>query len=195
MSAGQRFPLAQAQALAEELRVLLGPACSRLAIAGSIRRRKPDCGDIELLAIPRLGKALDLWGPGITPMGGASLLDLRVVELIKRGVFAYRLDARGRRTFGPLNKLLVHVASGIPVDLFSTTAQNWGLALLVRTGPKEFNVRVMSRFRELGMAGHAYGGVTVNEAEAPCPNEVDVFALLGWPFIPPERRAIYGVAS
>ncbi|MDP3063202.1 MAG: hypothetical protein Q8O40_08350, partial [Chloroflexota bacterium] len=138
------------------------------------------------------GHLKDLWGKDLNPLEGVSLLDHRVIQLIKMGVLDYRLNVKGRRTFGPLNKLLVHIPSGIPVDLFSATAQNWGMALLVRTGPKGFNVRVMSRFRELGMAGHAYGGVTVNDAQAPCPNEVDVFNLLGWPFVPPERRAIHG---
>jgi len=192
MGGQTRWPLLQASTIAQDMMDLLETSCERLAVAGSIRRRKPDVGDCELLAIPRLGQATDLWGKGINPLERVSLLDYRVVQLIKMGVLAYRLDVRGRKTFGPLNKLLMHMASGIPVDLFSTTAQHWGMALLVRTGPKEFNVRVMSRFKELGMAGHAYGGVTVNQAEAPCPNEVDVFNLLGWQFIPPERRAIYG---
>ena len=153
-----RYPLLHASHVGQDLMELLAPYCERLAIAGSIRRRKPDVGDIELLCIPRLGQATDLWGKDLNPLQGVSLLDHRVVHLIKIGLLDYRLDAKGHRSFGPLNKLLVHVASGIPVDLFSTTVRNSGLALLVRTGPKEFNVRIMTRFRELGMAGHAYGG-------------------------------------
>ncbi|MDP3063903.1 MAG: hypothetical protein Q8O40_11945 [Chloroflexota bacterium] len=195
MGGQTRWPLLQASVVARDLMGLLEASCERLAIAGSIRRRKPDCGDIELLCIPRLGHGRDLWGTDLNPLEGVSLLDHRVLQLIGMGVLGYRLNVKGKKTFGPLNKLLVHIPSGIPVDLFSTTVSNYGMSLVVRTGPKEFNVRVMSRFKELGMAGHAYGGVTVNEAEVPCPDEVDVFNLLGWPFIPPERRAIYGVPS
>ena len=63
------------------------------------------------------------------------------------------------------------------------------MSLVVRTGPKDFNVRMMSRFRELEMRGHAYGGVTDrNGNDVECPDEATVFGLLGWPWIPPEER-------
>ena len=61
---------------------------------------------------------------------------------------------------------------------------------MVRTGPKDFNVRMMARFRELGMRGPAYGGVTDQEGnEIECPDEETVFRLLGWSWMPPERRS------
>lgn len=170
---------------------LLATYCERLTIAGSIRRRKLDCGDIELLAVPRLSLGMDLWGKDINSMEGVSLLDHRVLQLIKMGVLDYRLDAKRHRSFGPLNKYLVHVASGIPVDLFSTTVSNFGMALVVRTGPAAFNIKMMATFRRMGMLGHAYGGVSKDGREIPCPNEVDVFNLLGWPYIPPEKRALW----
>ncbi|MDP2952014.1 MAG: hypothetical protein Q8O76_01695, partial [Chloroflexota bacterium] len=128
MGGQTRFPLLHASAVARDLMELLEASCERLAIAGSIRRKKPDVGDIELLAIPRLGQATDLWGKGLNPLEGVALLDHRVIQLIKMGVLAYRLNVKGKKTFGPLNKLLVHIPSGIPVDLFSATAQNWGMA-------------------------------------------------------------------
>ncbi|MDP2946096.1 MAG: hypothetical protein Q8N61_01425, partial [bacterium] len=70
---------------------LLATSCERLTIAGSIRRRKPDCGDIELLAIPRLGYGRDLWGKDLNLLEGVSLLDHRVFQLIQMGVLGYRL--------------------------------------------------------------------------------------------------------
>ena len=80
--------------------------------------------------------------------------------------------------------------SGIPVDVFSSSTNNWGMSLVVRTGSKDFNVRMMARFRELGMRGHAYGGVTDQEGnEIECPDEETVFRLLGWSWMPPERRS------
>ena len=49
--------------------------------------------------------------------------------------------------------------------------------------------RMMARFLELGMKGHAYGGVTDSQGnEVDCPDEATVFRLLGWPWIPPEQR-------
>jgi DNA polymerase/3'-5' exonuclease PolX len=177
----QRHPLIEAEAVAQELRAILGPACQQFEVAGSIRRRLPEVGDIELLCVP---------GPGGSQLLGAcSLLDQEILGLIETGVLAYRLDQRGRRTFGPWNKYLVHRPSGIPLDIFSTTVQNWGMSLLVRTGPREWNIKVMSRFKALGMRGHAYGGVTDGHgSELTCPSESGVFKLLGWQFLEPESR-------
>jgi DNA polymerase/3'-5' exonuclease PolX len=52
MSTGIRVPFAEAAAVAGNLALLLDPACSRLAVAGSIRRGSPGVGDIELVAVP-----------------------------------------------------------------------------------------------------------------------------------------------
>ncbi len=188
---GQRWPLADAQFVAEGLVRLLEPACERIAIAGSIRRRKPDVGDIELLCVPTYREMRDLWGP----YGRQDMLTTRVQELMHKGILQCRPAGKSKSyTFGPQNKLMVHCASGIPVDIFSTTQANWGMALLVRTGPAEFNIRVMARLKALGHRGHAYGGITLHAAdparaqELACPDEETVFRTLGWPYIEPERR-------
>jgi DNA polymerase/3'-5' exonuclease PolX len=165
--------LEKARAIAEELVSLLSPVCTRIEIAGSIRRQKPDVGDIELLIIPNEDKL-------------AILLEV----LMQQGIFEKRPNKRGIYTYGPKNKLLVHCPSGIGVDIFSSTEENWGMALFVRTGPKEWNIKAMSRFRQLGMQGHAYGGVTLqNGLPFECPSEFIVFNLLGWPYTPPEKRS------
>ena len=177
----QRWPLAAAERVAEELSTTLASVCDRIQVAGSVRRRSADVGDIELLCISRAG--------GDQALGTSDLLEQRIIDLVQRGVLDYRLDKRGRRTFGPWNKYLVHLASGIPVDLFSATAPNWGMAFLVRTGPREWNIKVVSRFKALGMRGHAYGGVTDSHGrELSCPTEEGVFRLLGWEYLEPESR-------
>ena len=168
--------LEKARAIAEELVELLKPACERITVAGSIRRRRQDCGDIELLVIPKYEETIDL-------------LDRQLGGLMLKQVLGHRRDRRGRITYGPKNKLLLHRPSGIGVDVFSVTESNWGMALFVRTGPKEWNIKAMSRFRELGMQGHAYGGITDSDgSEITCPDEKTVFKYLQWAYIPPERR-------
>ena len=42
-----------AQEMAEALVELLAPACERIEIAGSIRRKKPNPNDVEVVAAPR----------------------------------------------------------------------------------------------------------------------------------------------
>jgi DNA polymerase/3'-5' exonuclease PolX len=164
--------LEKAKTYALALAALLRPACDQVVIAGSIRRQKPDVGDIELLVIPK-----------------GELLDSCIDSLICEGILAYRLNKRGIRTYGPKNKLMVHCPTRMAVDIFTTTPENWGMALFVRTGSKEWNIKAMSRFRQLGMQGHAYGGVTLSNGNIVCcPAEIDVFNLLGWAYIPPEKR-------
>ena len=92
-------------------------------------------------------------------------------------------------TIGPLNKLLLHLATGVGVDVFATGAESLGKAVVVRERPGEFNVSMMSRSRELGMAGHAYSEVTMGDEELQCPTEESVFDPLerGW-IEPGERR-------
>jgi DNA polymerase/3'-5' exonuclease PolX len=45
--------LIKARRIAEELVKILRPACSRVEIAGSIRREKSEVKDIELVAVTR----------------------------------------------------------------------------------------------------------------------------------------------
>jgi DNA polymerase (family 10) len=167
-----KMELEKAKVIAEELKGILAPACNRIEIAGSIRRQKPEVGDIELLVIPR-----------------ANYLDKLLYDLMMRNILAMRLNKRGSKTYGPKNKLLLHVSSGIGVDIFSVDARNWGMALFVRTGPAEWNIKAMSRFQELGLRGHAYGGISDSGGnEIDCPDEETVFRYLGWAYVPPERR-------
>ena len=176
------WPLQQAREVGEELISLLLPACERIEIAGSIRRQRSMVGDIELVVVSKEAPSTSLWL-------WRPRLDARILELIGEGVLNYRLNKKGARTFGPLNKLLVHIASGISLDLFSTTEENWGMAWIIRTGPAEFNIKMMSRFITLRMRGHAYGGVTDQHGnELPCPDEETVFRLMGWRYRPPEER-------
>jgi len=170
--------LAKANAIAEELQRYLSWGCERIVIAGSIRRQKPEVKDIELLCVPAFG--------GI--VGEVNKLDEAIVDMLMSGHLSYRLNKRGQRTYGDKNKFMVHKPSGIGVDIFCTDKENWGMALFIRTGPKELNIKAMKRFMELGMKGHAYGGVSIGEAMMECPDEETVFKLLGWKYLLPEQR-------
>ena len=200
----QKHPLHEAYVVAEELVEKLKENCERIEVMGSIRREASHVGDIELLCIPKIGSTIevaeddpyggvDLFG---NPRGGAqgitkNLLDEQVRELLNEGaLLSLRPNKDGKTSFGKLNKLLVHVPSGIAVDLFVTTKENWGMSAVIRTGPKEFCRKLMTRFKKLGMKGHPYSGVTGVDGEViPCPTEEDVFAAADWPVIEPQYRS------
>ena len=173
-----RWPLATAEAVAQELMELLAPTCERIAVAGSIRRQRPDPSDIELLCIPKPTESMIFYQDALDQF-------IRGVPQ----VLTLRPNRRGGYTYGLLNKLLLHIESGIPVDVFSTNERNWGLSLLVRTGPAEWNIRYMARLKALGRAGHAYGGVTLEDGtDLACPTEEIAFSAAGWNWIEPSER-------
>ncbi|MDP2662775.1 MAG: hypothetical protein Q8R28_18830, partial [Dehalococcoidia bacterium] len=182
-----RIPLADALLVANGLRTNLAPSSEYMVIAGSIRRRRPDIGDIELLYVPRfepIGQS-NLFGK----MEMADLVDVELRRMMTQGVLGKRLNVNGNPIgYGDRNKALVHVASGIGVDIFSTTAEYWGMALVVRTGPAEWNQAMMTAFLRRGMQGHAYAGVSRGGKEIECPTEESVFALLGLPYLEPWER-------
>ena len=183
----RRWPIEEAEPVAVSLVKLLSPYCQAMVIAGSIRRRKAQVGDIELLCVSRVTISQDMFGGLATSQ---HTLDVALEDMTREGdLLQKRLNKAGSPTFGPSNKLLIHVPTGMPVDVFSASKRNWGMAMVVRTGSREFNIRMMTRFLELGMKGHAYGGVTdPNGNEVSCPNEHEVFRILGWEYLSPEDR-------
>ena len=169
--------LQKAKAIAEELKELLAPACERVEIAGSIRRRKPEVNDIELLCIPKY-------------MVGVDQLDRQIGALLVQRILGFRLNKRGSRVYGPKNKLMVHIPSGIGVDIFSADEQCWPVALVVRTGGERTNKEIAPRAIERGMRFHAYGrGFTLSDgSELVCKSEEDVFRAVGLRYIEPWER-------
>jgi DNA polymerase/3'-5' exonuclease PolX len=85
-----------------------------------------------------------------------------------------------------------HVASGIPVDLFAATEENWFNYLVCRTGPAELNQRIAGEAKRIGWKWHPYGlGFTAldNGQESRVECEQDVFDFVGIPYAEPEDRS------
>src|SRR5690348_18038472 len=53
----QRYPACEAWQVARPLAFALERVCERVEIAGSLRRKKAEVGDIEILFIPKIGDA------------------------------------------------------------------------------------------------------------------------------------------
>ncbi|KKL25821.1 hypothetical protein LCGC14_2401470 [marine sediment metagenome] len=168
--------LEKAKVIAEKLKSLLAPVCEKIEVAGSIRRRKPQVGDIELLVIPRYVAAVDQ-------------LDREIGALMIQGILGHRRTRRGSRIYGSKNKLLIHV-NGIGVDIFSTDEQCWPVALVVRTGGKETNKRIATAALRKGWRFHAYGsGFSTPDGEIVCHSEREVFEAVGLRYLETwERR-------
>lgn len=187
-----RYPREAALPVARELCDLQKPVTSQLIVAGSLRRRKPTVGDIEILFVPRSeDRPFDLLSS--RPVNLAEeLLD----DLLTRGILAKRLNVQGRCAWGAQNKLAVHVANGIPVDLFTATEENWWNYLVCRTGPGESNVRIAEAAQRMGWKWHPYGSgfdrggdMTGRPYEERIMHsEREVFEFVGLPYHEPHER-------
>lgn len=112
------IPLDYATEIAEKTLAQLSPYCERIELAGSIRRKKSEVKDIEIVLIPRvkdlpiLKKQIDKW------------------EKVK-GKFPCLYTQR-------------RLLEGINLDLFIATPDNWGLQLAIRTGPANYSHHVLA---------------------------------------------------
>lgn len=183
----RKFKHAEALVVAQELVALIGPHVERITIAGSLRRQKPEVSDVELLYVPKLGRDItEMFAPP-----NYNLTEEVIQRLVDKGVIQPRLTKAGYRAWGQQNKLATHVASGIPVDLFATTAEKWYVALVIRTGGKDTNLELTTGAQRIGRKLHAYGaGVEdLNTGEVFKANsEQEVFALCNVPYREPEQR-------
>ena len=172
MSTGTRLPFAVALAIAERLVRELEPVVARVKVAGSLRRRKPDVGDIELVVEPRQ----------IEDLGGC-VPDIDAVrDVARRWALDRAVDGRDR-------KLSVRLPEGLAVELYLVhPPAQWGSILAIRTGPAELGKRVMTLLKRRGYE-HVAGHVERNGETVETATEEQFFALAGLPCLPPKRRS------
>lgn len=194
MSGGRPIPLAQAAAAAGELVAVLSPGCERIAIAGSIRRAKPQVHDLELVAVPRVQATADggLWGTTVD----VDLLEEGIGQMLAAGdlrlrdVVFHRQDGTTeiRNLNGPRMKALVY--RGLPVDLFVVRPPaEWGVVFALRTGPGDWNTRLVTDCQRYLRFVEGGARLRVEGRYVPCPEEQDFFAALGQEWVdPPDRR-------
>ena len=180
-----KVPISDAVVVASTLIKDLLPFCERVAIAGSIRRCKPMVSDIELLYIPRVEeRQFDLLTTHLV-----SLADEHINGWLKSGLLIKRPSSTGVTSWGEKNKFAVHVPSGISLDLFATTTENWWVSLVIRTSSKETNLALTNGAINLGRHLNAYGCGVIERGEIiPARSERAVFDLCGVPYSEPEDR-------
>jgi hypothetical protein len=88
----KRWPREDAENVAMDLCERLEPVCVRVVIAGSVRRRKPTVGDVELVFIPRFERRQV--APELFPRL-ADLADLALEKLLRDGILAKRPNKNG----------------------------------------------------------------------------------------------------
>ena len=186
----RKYPAADALAVARELCAALKPVTNALIVAGSLRRRREFVGDVEILYIPLMSKKQD----------PAELLPLEIqadeAELVIWTLLCSRVlwkrEHNGGTSWGLKNKLAVHGASGIPVDLFAARPANWWCQVVCRTGSAESNIRICQAAQRRGWKWQPYGvGFTDRRGELIyhlVQSERDVFEAVGLKYLEPWER-------
>lgn len=188
-----RWPHGEALAVAEELVERLRPYCERILICGSLRRKKPTVGDVEIVYVSR-------WAPGrvATDMFAAALpinlVDECLEVLLLGQVIGKRVNAKGSRMWGPKNKYGRHLPTGIPVDFFEAQESSWWNYVVCRTGGEKNNTRIAGLAKQIGWKWHPYG-TGFERSSGPdrgrfhvVSSEREVFDFVRVPYLEPEER-------
>jgi DNA polymerase (family 10) len=148
----------------------------RIAVAGSLRRRKELIGDIDIVA-------------SVKENARPGLMDAFVTHPSVQSVVA-----RGD------TKSSVVLESGINCDLRIISDGEYPFALNYFTGSKEHNIEMRTRAKKFGWSLNEYGfssietdGKRRKEKRPPaCKNEAELYRALGLEYIPPELRENMG---
>jgi DNA polymerase/3'-5' exonuclease PolX len=192
MSSKIKHPRARALEVAKELTLALRPLCEpdRFIFAGSLRRLKPEVGDIEVVYVPRvemLPDPLDLLGNPIPTVS----FDLQLAQWLKTGWLQKRVGEKGGTAWGEFNKLALHTASGIGIDFFQANKRNFWTLLVCRTGSAESNTRVCMAAEKMRQRWNPYRGFEdrlTRELLFVPDSEEALFRHVGLPFLPPRDR-------
>ena len=157
--------------IAERAKSVLGPHCERFEIAGSIRRRRQFCHDIDVVVVPG-----------------------------NQGAFLAALQFLGKMKSGGEKMMQVQM-NGAVLDVYIATPETWATLLLIKTGSAAHNRMLCGKALSKGMKLHADGtglfrpssvafGSPAVYLRVAGDTEDSIFNALGMPYIPPERREV-----
>jgi len=158
-----------ANGIVRQLQALDGLGPSRVMVCGSIRRGRPDVGDIDIVAEVNEAQREAV---------------LEVFEM-RPGVFV--------KASGP-ELLRLELRGGIGVDLYfahprqKDRPSNWGSVVLCRTGSKEHNVMLAGLAKSLGRHWKIQEGVFKGDQFIAGATEEKIFEALGMAWVKPEDR-------
>ena len=190
MSLKQIMSLEQARALATEFIQEIAPYCQIICFAGSVRRLKPEVGDVEIVAIPRYGierkpkpdlsKIL-----GVKTKTKPKLIDQLAKKLEE---MVSRQECRFGKN-GPKHKELIF--PGYKIDLFYADPNNFGLMKMIRTGSAKYSKQFMIEINKIGVYKVNGRYLRLNDWSnliVPVKTEDDLYRLVGFPYKKPEDR-------
>lgn len=158
----------EAKQIADKILLQLRPHCERIEIAGSIRRKKAEVKDIEIVAIPKPFEV------GLFESGIATVVNKW--EKVKGDL--------------PCKYTQRILPEGIKMDLFFAEPENWGLIFAIRTGSAEYSHKVLAT----GWVKKGYqardGYLWHGRDKYNCREEIDLFNRIQLKYVEPEFRNV-----
>ena len=148
----------QAEKLAEQFIHEIAVYCEKIKIVGSIRRRKTECRDIDLVL---LAKPEQLWN-----------FTFKLKKISK-------INVNGKQVKRVLYK-------GEQFDLYFATPETWGALILIRTGSAQHNIKLSKRALNMGMK-LTHRGLMKN-GEIIVSTEKGIFEALDLSYVEPQER-------
>lgn len=184
MSTGIKRPYEVMHELAHELAAELAGSCQKIEVAGSVRRKKETCGDLELVCIAdgdKLNNQLNGW------------LASGKIRHVEAGPKKTKRWGEKQKSFN------IEIGDGpVQVDVFIQTVERFAYTFLVRTGSGSFSNRIVTN---VGVRTHdgLPGMMPIQYKFKDCllyhsgnlcevNDEVDIFALFGMAYVEPELR-------
>lgn len=168
--------LPRAIGIALKIQEQIAPLCEKCEIAGSIRRARPEVGDVDLVILPREGQ--------IAAIKARCSQKCRVVRDGDQNCIYQIALSDGT----PL-QLDIFFARPAVRDLLNTAPGNFGTLLLCRTGSKEHNIFLVEHAKRMSLRWNPYRGVMDGQSNVlASETEEDIFKALDLAWIKPEER-------
>ena len=168
----KRITLERAKRIAERVDRQLRPLSDKLIIAGSVRRRRPEIGDIEFVMLPRHAE----WSSDIESVAKA---------LEKKGY-----------DVGPKVRKAVKYLNGVKIEIYiAHDLMEMGSMLFMYTGDQQFNIAMRRKAKSMGYLLNQYGIFTRDPGKQrrtvlESPDERAFFEFLKVPYHTPRERSV-----
>lgn len=150
--------LTQAEKLAEQFIQEIADYCEKIKVVGSIRRRKTECRDVDLVL---LAKQEQLWN-----------FTLKLKKISK-------INVDGKQV-----KRVVYKDEQF--DLYFATPETWGALILIRTGSAQHNIKLSMIAQKKGMK-LTHSGL-MKDKKLISSTEVGIFEALDLSYVEPQQR-------